>query len=90
MAAGNAYSPTTDPQLTLAAPDITLWAEITAPDGVTYRSRTLRLLVNPPDSWITLEYPTDFPRAPQLTAGTYTILWVTPRGPLACDGFSAG
>jgi hypothetical protein len=79
-----------DPQIMLPAPDIELRAQVTTPDGTTYASRTLRLLPRPPDGWIDVSYPTDFPHARDLTPGTYTTVWVTPLGPIACDGFTIG
>ncbi len=77
-----------DPQILLPAPDIALQAQVRTPNGATYTSSPLRLRPTPPDSWVFLSYPTDFAHAPDLTTGPYTILWVTPLGPVACDGFA--
>ena len=79
---------TGDPSWALPAPDVSLSARVTTPDGATYESRTLGLLPTPPTSWINLAYPGDFPNAPAPTAGTYTVLWISPSGELACDGFT--
>jgi hypothetical protein len=79
-----------DPQIMLPAPDVELWAQVVTPDGVTYTSKTLRLLPDPPDNFMAISYPTAFPQAPALTPGTYTVVWTTRQGSLACDGFTIG
>lgn len=66
MAPSNGRHGPPDPELLRPAPDLALWARITTPHDTTVVSRTLTLLPDPPDSWITVAYPADFPHVPGL------------------------
>lgn len=58
-------------------------ARVIRPDGSSTTKATGVLDSN----WAYLTFPTDFAGAVALTPGTYTILWESNGGPIACDGF---
>jgi hypothetical protein len=58
-------------------------ARVIAPDG----SATTATTVLMGDEWAELLYPLDFPGAPPVDAGVYTVVWEAGGGVIACDGF---
>ncbi len=58
-------------------------ARVVMPDG----SSTSAATYITGDAWAYLLYPGDFVGAAPVVAGTYTVVWETEAGFLACDGF---
>jgi len=77
-----------DPELSMPAPDVVIFATVVFPDGGRHRSRPLRL--DRGSQQVSITYPRDFPGAPPIGApGDYTVVWTAGNGFLACDGFRA-
>jgi hypothetical protein len=60
-----------------------LTIRVLAPGGAATTAR----VVPDADGWTEAIYPTQFPGAPALALGTYTVLWETAGGFMTCGGF---